>query len=91
MFKFPAITVFKDYHEIEYFESNLNDLFNLKGEDRIKSIELYFNKYNLPENIYYGLFYVGEKPSANEILEIIKNKFNKRCKIINDDVGILNN
>lgn len=81
MFNFPAITVFKDSDDIEHFESNLNDLFNLKGENRIKSIELYANKYNLPEFIHYGLFYIDRKPSNEEILEIIKNKFNKSYTI----------
>lgn len=85
MFKFPAITVFKNSNEIELFEANLNDLFNLKGEDRIKSIELYSSRYNnLPEFVSYGLFYIGEKPSDNEIIEIIKNNFNKNYTINRD-------
>jgi hypothetical protein len=59
----PSALIFGDWHEIRDFTDGMNDLFNLKGKLKIKSIEV------CDEDCYgyVGVFYTGKKPNQETI------------------------
>ena len=63
--KFPFIRGFSDYHEIDYYAEDLNEIF----VDKVKGIELGLD-YNSRD--YIGLFYIGQKPPKEVINKLLK-------------------
>jgi hypothetical protein len=67
-----AVIPFSDYHEIPMFADNYNQLnkkFKLSGRLRWEEVEGVALDYS-----YLGLFWVGRKPSKEQIAKLLKGK-----------------
>lgn len=61
--KFPFVESFNDYHSITYKMDDLNEVLTPK----VKSAEIGF------DGNYWGLFYVGKKPSKKVVDSMLKS------------------
>lgn len=64
--KVPYAKIFDDYHEIEHFADGIP-----LGKVKLKCYECGFDGY-----YYIGLFYVGRRPSNQEIKLIVQRDLN---------------
>ena len=62
---FPAVREFQDYHDIHHYADDLNKLFN--NPKVIRNEEIAFDA----GGCYWGVFYVGRKPSKAVIKELL--------------------
>lgn len=62
---FPAVREFQDYHDIYHYADDLNKLF--KNSQVIRNEEVGF----CDGGCYWGVFYVGRKPSKAVIKELL--------------------
>ena len=61
----PAVLNFADYHEIEHISDDVNKFISNK-KDQVKESEVGFDGWS-----YWGLFYVGKKPTKAEITKLL--------------------
>lgn len=67
--KIPTILRFDDYHQIDYFQNIIKKIIpEIKAWEI--SPDILGEKYT---GCYYGLFYIGERPSIKEIKTMLDN------------------